>query len=319
MCSFVFRIHIAVSMTGTFSYEKLVLKEGYGKYKPNEFSECHILLHLLEPEQHASLNIGYQLDKEIKIVVGHSLTHVACTVDLCLLTMFEGEKCTLQCTAAASDAAAGDEYLMLELTLVSFLAANELYSTSYQDKLMRAVTLKELGTSAFVAGNVSTAFHKFSRSLKYLACSAVDKDSFVSDSILSNGTCASDSCHPMLNANGDVSDLNMCHLTCDDIARLTCHCWLNLAACQLRYQNFKMAAVNCSKALDKDPNNVKGLFRRAQCNMKIGNEHAAVVDLEQALALEPGNREITRLLSTARQLIRKSDDKLAAAMSKMFR
>ena len=321
MCLLIYR---TMSINGIFSYQKLIIKEGYGKYKPIEFSECYILLHLQHPEQQASNNavssIGYQLDEEIKILVGHGMTHVACTVDLCVQTMFEGEKCRLQtkCNVAAS-AAADDKFFTLEVTLLSFLAADELHSTTYKDKLMRAVTLKELGMSAFTAGNISAAFHKFSRSLKYLTCAAADDDKSISsstnDSVLSNGTCTSDSCQP---DNGDVSDPNMSNWTGEDIARMTCNCWLNLAACQLRYHNFKMAAVNCTKALNIDPNNVKGLFRRAQSNMKTGNEHAAVVDLEQALALEPGNREITRLLSAARQLTCKSYDKLAAAMSKMF-
>ena len=313
-------------MNSIFSYEKMVIKEGCGKYKPSEFSECHILLHLQQPKPEASSNamnsIGYQLDKEIDIVVGHGTTHVACTVDLCVLTMFEEEKCILEtkCNAVPS-ATAADESFTLEVTLLSFRAATLLHSISYADKLMRAVTLKELGMSAFIAGNISAAFHKFSRSLKYLVCAAVDNDisSCVDDSVLSNGTCANDSCHQILVANGDVSGPNICNLTSEDIARLTCQCWLNLAACQLRYQNFRMAAVNCTKALNIDPNNVKGLFRRAQCSMKTGNEHAAVVDLERALELEPRNREIIRMLSTARQLTRKCDDKLATAMSKMFR
>jgi len=324
VCFFTFRFPTAPSMNVIFCYEKLVIREGYGKYKPNEFSECHILLHLQQPEQQASSNaasdIGYQLDREIKIVVGHGMTHVACTVDLCVLTMFEGEQCRLQTKRNAAQSAAADEYLTLEVTLVSLLAASDLYSTTYEEKLMRAVILKDLGTSAFTAGNVSAAFHKFSRSLKYLTCATVDNDKTgTGHNLLSNGTTAGDSSHPVLLTDGGVSAQNMCNMTCGDIAQLTCRCWLNLAACQLRYQNFKMAAVNCSEALEIEPNNVKGLFRRAQCNMKTGCEHTAVTDLEQALALEPGNREIKRLLNTARQLTRKNDDKLAAAMSKMFR
>lgn len=311
-----------MSMNGIFSYEKIVIKEGCGKDKPNEFSECRIVLQHHQPAEEASSTalsrIGYELDREITLSVGHGTTHVACTIDLCLLTMYEGEKCRLKtkCDAASS----AEEFFALDVTLLSFVAAAELYSTSCNDKLMRAVTLKELGTSAFIAGDITAAFHKFSRSLKYLACADVDNkqptSSAVHDNVSQTGT---DDGNPVLLTNGNVSDGNTCSLTRKDIAQLTCHCWLNLAACQLRYQNFRMAAVNCSKALSIDQNNVKGLFRRAQCYMKTGNEHAAVIDLEQALALESGSREIKKLLSTARQLTRKYDDNLAAAMSKMFR
>jgi len=319
-----FRFQTSTTMNSMFSYEKVVVKEGYGKSKPNEFSECHILLCVQQPEQQASSDavssIGYELNREIKVVIGHGTTHVACTVDLCVLTMFEGEQCRLQtkCSSAVS-AAADTEFLTLEVTLLSLFAANDLHTTSHQEKLMRAITLKDIGTSAFVAGNISAAFHKFSRSLKYLICAAVDNDkSCTGDNSLSNGTSSDDSSHPVLLANGGALDQNMCNLTCEDIAQLTCHCWLNLAACQLRYQNFKMAAANCSKALEIDPNNVKGLFRRAQCNMNTGCEHIAVTDLKRALTLEPGNREVMRLLNAAQRLSRESDDKLASAMSKMF-
>jgi len=308
-------------MNSIFSYEKLVIKEGCGKYRPNEFSECHILLHLQQPEQVSSnviSSLGYQLDEEINIVVGHGTTHVACTVDLCVLTMFEGEQCRLRTKCNATLPAAADvECLALEVTLLSLLDANDLYSTSCEEKVMHAITLKELGMSAFAAGNVSAAFHKFSRSLKYLTCAAVDK--FCTGHRLTNGTNAGDNSSPVSIGPGGILDQKLCNVTSEDIARLSCHCRLNLAACQLRYQNFTMAAVNCSKALEIDPNNVKGLYRRAQCNMKTGYEHAAVNDLKQALSLEPGNREIKRLLNAAQQLTRKSDDKLATAMSKMFR
>jgi len=184
-CLFTFRIHTTMSMNGIFSYEKSVIKEGYGKYKPNEFSECHILLHNQQPVQQTSCNafstIGYQLDEEIKIVVGHGMTHIACTVDLCAMTMFEGEKCRLQTKYNVTPSV--EEFITLEVTLLSFVAATDLYTTSYKDKLMRAVTLKELGTSAFVAGNFTAAFHKFSRSLKYLICSVADTDNPISSCI----------------------------------------------------------------------------------------------------------------------------------------
>lgn len=306
-------------MSGIFTYEKLVAKAGYGKYRPNEFSECQILMHFQQPEQQpasdAVSSIGYQLDEEIKIVIGHGMTHVACTVDLCLLTMYEGEECVLKTKCSAL----GDEFITLNITLLSFLAASELCNTSYNDKLQHAVTLKELGTSAYAAGNVSAAFHKFSRSLKYLTCATADKSvsSGVNNDVLPNGTCTSDSRHTVLD-NCAASYPSVCNLTREDVDKLKCRSLLNLSACQLRYNNYKLAVVNCSKALDIDPNNVKGLYRRAQCNMQTGNEHAAVEDLERALALEPGNREITRLLSKARQLTHKTDEKLAAAMSKMF-
>jgi len=306
-------------MNSIFSYKKLIIEEGHGKYKPNEFSECSIHLHL--PEEQASTNIhdsvGYQLETEIQIVVGHGMTHMACIVDLCVQTMFEGERCTLETKCISARSAAADDFVTLEVTLLSFSAATDLCNISYEEKLKHAVTLKTLGMSAYSADNLSAAFHKFSRSLKYFTCATVDdkpSSSCTGENVLPNGACASDSNYCVL-----LSDSDNSNLTHEDIDRLICHTWLNLAACQLRCQNFKLAAVNCSKALKMDPNNVKGLFRRAQCNVKTGNEHAAVSDLERALTLDPGNREIIRLLSIARQLTRKSDDKLAAAMSKMFR
>jgi len=315
--------------SGTFCHEKVIIREGYGKCKPTEFSECCVVLTLEQPKNaspDAVKSVGYELDKEIKISVGHGITHIACTVDLCVLTMFEGEMCRLRTKCTAEPEAAEDvDFFTLELTLLSFVAADDVHSTSYENKMVRAVTLKDLGTAAFIGGSASAAFQKFSRSLKYIACAEVQNDKPVAscghDSILldggDDGNKIGNESHPDVTANGHVSDLSS--FTCEDIARLTCQCWLNLAACQLRYRNFKMAAVNCSKALDIYPDSVKALFRRAQCNIKTGNEHTALADLERAITLEPGNREVKRLLVTARQLTREGDDKLAAALSKMFR
>ena len=287
-----------------FTFDKRLIEVGSGKYQPNDFCNCKVVINCDEVEGVAKM-VGYALDRETTVVIGSGQTYVACVIDMCLQTMKEGDKCLLIIHCDELTATTSQCQLELNITLLSFEQYVEVHKLSVPEKIARASILKELGAAAFKSGDTVVAFYKFSRSLKYLTCAVCSEIS--SETNITECTEETAVCQSVQSSNPQ-----------QQVDEMVCQCLLNIAACQLRRENYDMALANCTSALAIDPGNVKGLFRRARCYVQLRNEELAVIDLEQAVSLEPGNREIVKLLATAKEAVRKSDEQLAKAMGKMF-
>lgn len=77
---------------------------------------------------------------------------------------------------------------------------------------------------------------------------------------------------------------------------------LNMSACHLHDKDFRLAERTASRALDIDPSNVKGFYRRARARVGLGNVNGALKDVERALALNPGEEERASLLQLQEML-----------------
>lgn len=80
---------------------------------------------------------------------------------------------------------------------------------------------------------------------------------------------------------------------------------LNIAACELKFNDFHRAMALCLLVLEFDPNNVKALFRRALAARELGISNAAYLklsyqDLLKASKIEQTNKDIHRELQVAR-------------------
>ncbi|XP_066999515.1 FK506-binding protein 59 isoform X2 [Anabrus simplex] len=64
---------------------------------------------------------------------------------------------------------------------------------------------------------------------------------------------------------------------------------LNLAMCYLKLDQFLEARNECDNALKLDPYNIKGLFRRGQANLGMGEPELGKKDFEAVLGIEPKN------------------------------
>lgn len=84
---------------------------------------------------------------------------------------------------------------------------------------------------------------------------------------------------------------------------------LNLAAIALREGDNKRCAALCSKVLEKQPDNVKALFRRSTARTNMGDLIEAAQDLDNALLHEPGNTELVRAQKRLKQLRKQADKK----------
>jgi tetratricopeptide (TPR) repeat protein len=64
---------------------------------------------------------------------------------------------------------------------------------------------------------------------------------------------------------------------------------LNLAASNLKLEQYEKVKLHCTNALELEPNNVKGLYRRASAHVALKDFESAKKDLSALLALEPEN------------------------------
>ncbi|KAK2165510.1 hypothetical protein LSH36_49g06063 [Paralvinella palmiformis] len=135
-----------------------------------------------------------------------------------------------------------------------------------------------------IQDQVDFSFLLFSRALKYTVC-------------VGNGT------------DPDIPE---------DLRLIKIQCYLNLAACHLQKEAYSFVLHNCTKALDLDQYNIKGLYRRAQAYVKTGNFESAQSDLEKALQREPNNKLLQNLQKDVQQKCHEQHQTLSSAMSKMF-
>jgi tetratricopeptide (TPR) repeat protein len=76
--------------------------------------------------------------------------------------------------------------------------------------------------------------------------------------------------------------------------------YANRALVHLRLKNFAAAEDDCTRAILLDPGYMKGWSRRGMTRYRRGKYAESVQDFEQALRLEPGNKEVTKLMSAAK-------------------
>ena len=91
--------------------------------------------------------------------------------------------------------------------------------------------------------------------------------------------------------------------------------YLNIAACQVKLEQYENAIKNCSKALEIDSKNVKALYRRCVALTQINDFQGACKDAEKGLSIEEDNQAIKRQLLE----IKRSWKQKTAEYEKMIR
>ncbi|XP_004624332.1 FK506-binding protein-like [Octodon degus] len=92
----------------------------------------------------------------------------------------------------------------------------------------------------------------------------------------------------------------------------------NLAACQLLLGQPRLAAQNCDRVLEREPDHLKALYRRGIAQAALGNLDKATADLKKVLAVDPKNRAAQEELGKVVIEGKKQDAGLAQGLRKMF-
>lgn len=94
-------------------------------------------------------------------------------------------------------------------------------------------------------------------------------------------------------------------------------CYLNLAACQIRTQDFVGAKKSCSDALYLDPSNVKALYRRAQASAATLDFERAKRDITAAIKLSPSDNALRLEFANIKKGQEEYDKRAKEALSQM--
>ncbi|KAK3594584.1 hypothetical protein CHS0354_000376 [Potamilus streckersoni] len=318
---------------GTF--RKRVLHPGKRYSKPSDLGAICIVT-MTVSEVLSNLDLGYPVGVDFKLQTGEGDTEIAEVIDKCICSMRECEVCTLSIIRHVSNiedhetfkkthcgdiggqghmisrradksSNSGQDNLMevlvkensadvnfgklsmsdadseintstleiqnlndsfIKIELKSF-ENRHIWKLSMEQKFSVAKNHKAKGVELFQNGNFVQSFKRFSKGLKYLI--SMTPNSQIPSSVRS------------------------------EFKLLHCQFYLNMAACQLKYNNFIDAKANCTKALNIEPQNVKGLYRRAQAYLEQGDLYSARNDLLTAIEIEPGSKAVKTLLTQVNQ------------------
>jgi len=93
---------------------------------------------------------------------------------------------------------------------------------------------------------------------------------------------------------------------------------LNLAACYAKMNDLPKVVENATKALEIDPKNVKGLWRRGAAKTDMGEWLDAKRDLNEASLLEPNNKAVKTALTKLKKVMDDQDKKDKQRYKNMF-
>jgi peptidyl-prolyl isomerase D len=154
-----------------------------------------------------------------------------------------------------------------------------------------ASELKDYGTKAFKAGDLSLGLDKYQKALRYLNEYPTAEEGDAPDS------------QKQLNS-----------------LRFALHS--NAALLQNKLNDHKTARLSAKSALEvtgiSDADKAKALFRKAQAEIALKDEEEAQKDLEEASKLVPGDAAITKELTAVKKKVQQSQQKEKAAMKKFF-
>lgn len=174
--------------------------------------------------------------------------------------------------------------LVLRIKLLNFLEMPEVWEMTAEERLRMSAHHKQQGVHWFESKNLELALKRFNRALRYVIT---------------------------LNAQLEDEDQKA-------IKTLRRNCFLNIAACQLLVKSYNYVVYNCTQALEIDPNNMKGLYRRGQAYFALSQYEQARNEFLQALQLEPHNTKVKNALSNLNTTVNSLDESLTKAMTKMF-
>ena len=103
---------------------------------------------------------------------------------------------------------------------------------------------------------------------------------------------------------------------CSIARELQLKCLLNAALCHIKLTRWKRADAVATEALALDPENAKGLFRRAKARRALERLDAAKADLLAAAKLDPKNKDVHRELVAVQGDIKARRAKVGARMRK---
>lgn len=154
-----------------------------------------------------------------------------------------------------------------------------LHNASHSEILPIYSSKKQEGTTLFQEKNYQSAIHKYEEVLTIFRWVENRNEKWRNSGI-----------------EDDDLTINYAEKTKENIEMMIA-LYLNLAICNLKLENWKEAVAACDEVLQLDPNNVKGLYRKAlgltlPPGSDLDHYREAIILLSQALKVDPANAEV---------------------------
>jgi len=265
---------------------KKVVREGEGWKRPKEDEKVTVRLAL-----HTAEGVEVQATHEVQFTVKCDEAPFPGLDDI-VMKMKKGEAATVRVSPQYAFGAAGglegkvppNTALTADVELLSWDAGKESWELKDEEKLAEGERLKNEGNDMFKAGRLDIALRRYKKGyemVQYLT----PKDSDL---------------HPRVDA-------------------LAVACLLNRSAVNLKRQAYRDVLEDTKKALEKEPSNVKALYRRGQALAGLDEWLDAEQALRRVLEVDPKNTDAVRALRDLRKKQTEQNKRDAAMFKNMFK
>ncbi|CAL8461943.1 g1474 [Coccomyxa elongata] len=235
-----------------------------------------------------------QSGEPVQVVAGRDSSMREVGLNLAVATMRKGERCHVRVQPKYGYGERGSfsfpnvpphAELEYEVELVDFDPADEMKDRgemTYEERLEAAERHRLKGNALFLQGENTDALGKYAMALSYI------NEDF------------------MIQLEGPHADKA-------ESLKIPIH--LNMAACQIKLQDWQGVMWNCSQVLAKEKGNAKALFRRGRAHNALGHTEEALQDLAAASRAAPDDRAIAREIQVVKANMRRDRE----AQAKMFK
>jgi FKBP-type peptidyl-prolyl cis-trans isomerase len=328
------------------SVVKKTLNEVDGWKRPNDGSTVRLRLRAtLPPPPAAPTPVPFweRIEgDELEVVLGEGQPPhpIPEALEDALLKMREGERCVVTCSdpqllygpTGWPDAPLGvpvppnTSPITFDVELVAVTKSKEQWEMTGAEKLAAACKKKDRGNGCYSAGQVASALKHYAAANDLLGL-ITDRD-FDEKAAAAGGPAAFEHEEPMAvdgegaakEGGGDKSadkgpspaELRRQHR---DLKKAVS---LNQSAAALKQGEWALAKEAATKALDVDPANAKGLYRRAQALAQLGELVEAEQDVRAALDADPTSADVLALQRRIKVQMREQDKKEAKMFGRML-
>lgn len=265
---------------------KSQIKKGEGYATPKEGASCEI--HIVGRHDGRTFD-----DRDVSFVLGEGLeVGIVDGVEQGLQKMKKGEHARLLVKSKYAYRAEGSVQhnippnadLEYEVEMKKFEKSKESWEMETGEKLEQCEISKSKGTEFFKANKFSLAIRYYKKILDYLKSEE--------------------------SLQGEEADKKKSLL-------LAAH--LNLAMCYLKLKEDFQACKSCDEALQLDPKNEKGLFRRGTANLNLQNFDVALEDFKAVLEIDPENKAAKNQITVTNQKKKQVHEREKQMYSGMFK
>ena len=191
-------------------------------------------------------------------------------------------KCKVDTQGVKIESYSQDKAPKFNLILQSFERAADVSDLDADEKLERAQSHKDRGSELFRGDKIDFAQKRYAKALDIITSVSNESES--------------------------ITDATFAEQLRAKCSTLTVQCYVNLAACHLKSDNFADVISTCSNAIKLDERSVKAYFRRGQAHLAKHHYVEAKNDFEKVLELEPSNKAAQNQLKAVQDAVKKEKE-----------